>query len=206
MGAFYSFIRFLFVGAIKTVYKIHIINQNNEDIIPEGGFIICSNHISAMDPLTLCCALRKNQPYFMAKAELFKIPVLAQFLRAIGAYPVDRGGSDVGAIRRAISLINEGHGLAMFPQGTRYPYVHPRETQTKQGVGLIAARSKANILPILIVTENFKMKLFQRTNVIIGEPILFTELNYDKSATAEYNRISQLVFERICELESNYAK
>lgn len=206
MGKFYRVIRIIFVYIVKFLFNIHIINQHNEDKIPEGGFIICSNHYSALDPITICCALRKRQPHFMAKAELFKIPVLAQFLKAIGAYPVDRGRNDVGAIKKAMSLVEKGYGIAMFPQGTRYPNIHPSKTKPKQGVGFIAAHSNANILPMLIVTKNFKMKLFRRTDIIIGEPILFEELNYNKEVKGEYNRISDLVFNKICELETMNAK
>ena len=206
MGGFYCVVRAIFVSIIKILFNIHVINQSNEDKIPNGGIIVCANHYSGLDPLTVCCALRKRQPHFMAKKELFKIPVFSQFLRSIGAYPVDRGGNDVGAIKHTIVLLNKGKCVAMFPQGTRYSNVNPKETPIKQGVGLIAARTDANILPIHIKTKDYKVKLFRRTDVIIGEVIKFEELNYNKDEAYEYNRISSYVFDRICELENENAK
>ena len=71
----------------------------------EGGYLICSNHVSATDAVVICYAFKKNKAHFMAKKELFKIPVLSWLIRMLGAFPIDRSGNDVGAIKKAISII-----------------------------------------------------------------------------------------------------
>jgi 1-acyl-sn-glycerol-3-phosphate acyltransferase len=140
----------------------------------------------------------------MAKKELFKVPVLAPLIRLLGAFPIDRGGSDVGAIKSAVSLVSSGKVLGIFPQGHRYPCVDPRETKTKSGAALIATRAEADIIPAYIVRKNNKFKLFRKTYVIIGERIPFSELNYNKEADGEYARITSFVFDKICTLGEEF--
>jgi 1-acyl-sn-glycerol-3-phosphate acyltransferase len=95
----------------------------------------------------------------MAKKELFTIPVLGWLLKGLGAFPVDRSGSDVGAIKTAISLVGEGGCLGIFPQGHRYPETDPRETSVKNGAAMIAAKNGADIVPAYLWTKKKKKTL-----------------------------------------------
>ena len=126
---FFRFFRIFFAGIVGAVLHIKVVGGENEP--QEGGYVVCANHISATDPICLCYAFKKNQVHFMAKKELFKIPVFSGFIRLLGAFPVDRSGSDVGAIKTAISLVGDGGCLGIFPQGHRYPETDPRETSVK---------------------------------------------------------------------------
>ncbi len=183
----------IFAWAIKIIFRIKVIHPENEP--DEGGYLICANHESATDAVMLCYAFRKNQAMLMAKKELFKIPVLAQLIKLLGAFPVDRSGGDVSAIKRAISLIKEGKCVGMFPQGHRYPGVDHRETKVKKGAGLIVSRAECGVVPVYILRKGHKPGLFKRTYVIIGE-----KLEYSDIAEGDYEAITQRIFSRICDI------
>ena len=192
----------LLAWAVKLIFRIKVVGKENE---PSGnGCVVCANHISATDPIMICYAFKKHQVHFMAKKELFKIPVLAQLVRALGAFPIDRSGSDVGAIKNAIGIVESGRSLGIFPQGHRYPGVDPRNTKTKNGAALIASRIGAPIVPVYIWRKGNKGGVFRRTYVIIGEQIPFESFGYDKEASGEYARITAEVFDKICSLGESF--
>ena len=173
-----------------------MVGRENEPV--EGGFIVCGNHTSATDAIVMCYAFRKHQVRFMAKKELFKIPVLAPLIRFLGAFPIDRGGNDVGAIRTAVTMVKEGSCMGMFPQGHRYPGVDPRTTPTKNGAALICTRAEADVMPVYILRKKHAFKLFRKTYVVIGEKIPYESFGYDPEANGEYPRITGIIFDRIC--------
>ena len=188
-------------GLVRFLFRITSYGSENEPRAEEGPYIIISNHISNLDPIFLCCATKHQQPHFMAKKELFKIPLLSNLITALGAYPVDRGGADVGAIRRTIRMLEEGKSIGIFPQGHRQRGLDPKMTEVKNGVAMIAARSEAQVLPCFIRTKKRKFTPFCKVEVIVGKQIKFSELKYNPDASGEYSRISKLLFERVCELE-----
>lgn len=199
---FFRTFRVLFSWVVGLIFRIKVVNRQNEPA--EGGYVVCANHISATDPIMLCYAFRKHQVRFMAKKELFGIPVLAQLIRMLGAFPVDRGGGDVGAIKNAVGIVEGGCCLGIFPQGHRYPGEDPRGTPTKNGAALIAVRASAPVVPVYIWRRGKKGGVFRRTYVIIGEKIPFESFGYDKEATGEYNRITAAVFDRVCALGEEF--
>ena len=194
----YRVIYAIFAGIVGWIFNIRVVGREREP--DEGGFIVCGNHTSATDAIVLCYAFRKHQVRFMAKKELFKIPVLAPLIRLLGAFPIDRGGSDVGAIKTAVAMVKEGSSMGMFPQGHRYPGVDPRTTPTKNGAALICTRAGADVIPTYILRKNNAFRLFRRTWVVIGEPIPYEEFAYDPEANGEYARITGIIFDRICAL------
>lgn len=195
---FYRFVRFVLKGPVRLLYRVKIVGRENEP--EDGGFLICCNHLAALDVLLIAVALKKHQPCFMGKKELFKIPVLSGAIRALGAYPVDRGGGDVGAIKNSIRLLQKGHCVAIFPQGTRQPNKDPRDTKVRNGAAMIAMHANATVLPINIYREGYSPKCFRRTVVSIGKPIPFSAFGYDREASGEYARISEEIFGQICKL------
>lgn len=195
-----------FIGArvalgwlIKLLFGIRILNPENEP--SESGYLICSNHVSAADAIVICYSFRKNQAWFMAKKELFKIPILKQLLTALGAFPVDRGGADVGAVKRAIALIGEGKNVGIFPQGHRYPGVDPRTTPTKKGAGLIASRAECPIVPVCILRKGNRSRIFRKSYIVIGDMIPYSEIE----KMGDYAEITQTVFNKICDLGEDAA-
>ena len=198
----YRIIYAIFSGIVGFLFNIKVVNKEREP--DDGGYVICANHVSATDPIALCYAFRKNQVFFMAKKELFKVPVLAPLIKTMGAFPVDRGGNDVSAVKNAISLLSEKKSMGIFPQGHRYVGVDPRETKPKNGVALVSTKTGADILPCYIWRKNNKFKLFRRTYVIIGDVIPFDSLNYNPEASGEYARITNIAFDKICTLGEEF--
>ena len=192
----------LLAGLVGKLFRIHVTGRENEP--DEGGFIVCANHMSATDPVVLCYAFKKHQVRFMAKKELFKVPVVSSIVRMLGAFPIDREGKDVGTIKNAVAMVEEGKCMGIFPQGHRYPEVDPRSTPKKNGAALIATKARATVIPAYIVRKNNKFKFFRKTWVIIGKPISFEELNYDPEGSGEYARITDLVFNEICLLGEGF--
>lgn len=198
----YRVIYAILSGIVGFVLNIKVINKNNEP--DDSGCIVCANHSSGSDPVALCYSFRKNQVFFMAKKELFKIPLFAQLIRVLGAFPVDRSISDVSAVKKAVSLVKDKHSLGIFPQGHRFKGENPRGTKTKNGMALIATRTEADIIPCYIWRKNNRSRIFRRTYVIIGERIPFESLEYNPDANGEYARITDIVFDKICKLGEDF--
>lgn len=199
----YRFCYAFFAGIVGFLFRIRVVGKENEP--DTGHFVVCANHVSATDPVVVCYAFRKHQVRYMAKKELFSIPILSSLIRMLGAFPVDRGGTDVGAIRRAVDMVKEGKCMGIFPQGHRYPGVDPRTTKTKNGAALIATRAEADIMPVYIMRKNNKFKIFRKTYVVIGERIPFADLHYDPQADGEYARITAEIFDKVCTIGENFA-
>jgi 1-acyl-sn-glycerol-3-phosphate acyltransferase len=116
-----------------------------EKVPQQGRLIVVSNHASDFDPPILSCCMRRPVAY-MAKEELFQVPVLSQAIRLYGAYPVKRGSADRSAIRAAIASLEAGWATGVFLQGTRTP--DGRITAPKLGAAMIAAKMQAPLLPV----------------------------------------------------------
>ena len=133
--------RFLFRGS----------TQGLEHVPMEGPLVVASNHGSHLDPPLLGHALGRPVA-FMAKAELFAIPLLGALIRACGAYPVRRGASDREAIRTATAKLEQGWATGVFLDGTRQ--ANGRVNNPLPGAALLAARSGAPLLPVAIVNSH----------------------------------------------------
>lgn len=199
----YRFAYALLAGFLGWWFRIRVIGQENEP--DEGGFIVCGNHTAASDAVVVAYAFRKHQVRLMAKKELFKLPVVAQVIRLLGAFPVDRAGKDVGAIKGAVEMVKEGKCMGMFPQGHRYPGEDPRKTPVKNGAALICTRCEADVVPVFIMRKDHTPKLFRRTYIIIGEKIPYESFAYNPEANGEYARITNVIFDRICTLGEDFA-
>ena len=92
--------------------------RGGENIPDRGPVILAPNHRAYMDPPYLSMVL-KRQLRMMGKEELFQVPVIGSYIRAMSAFPVKRGSADRAAIRQAIEEIKAGHVLGIFPEGKR---------------------------------------------------------------------------------------
>lgn len=196
--SFYSKAKFLVAGLIRKLWRIRVEGAENE----RSGvtYLICANHQSMLDPVLLGAAIEHN-PRYMAKAELMRIPGLKQLITALGAYSVDRGGSDVAAIKKTISMLKDGESVIMFPQGTRHKGVDPKTTKVKFGCAMIAARAGVPVLPIFIQVKDHKVRLFRRTIVRIGKEISPEELAAVADNPEDHRHGAELIFSRITSLE-----
>jgi 1-acyl-sn-glycerol-3-phosphate acyltransferase len=140
----------------------------------QGPLVVVANHGSHLDPPLLGHALGRPVA-FMAKAELFRIPILGSIIRACGAYPVKRGASDREAIRTATARLEEGWAIGVFLDGVRQ--MDGRVNQPKSGAALLAARSGAPLLPVAIINSHRALGRGRRwprlvpVALRIGEPI-----------------------------------
>jgi 1-acyl-sn-glycerol-3-phosphate acyltransferase len=125
-----------------------IASRGLENVPVEGPLVIASNHLNDADPGILCTRIRRPIA-FMAKVELFRIPLLAQFLRAYGAFPVRRGEADLSALRLANENLKAGRAVCIFPEGTREG---PPELlmEALPGAAIVALRNDVPILPVAI--------------------------------------------------------
>lgn len=155
-----------------------------ENIPAAGPVILCSNHKSLQDPFTLG-AWVPRKVHYMAKAELFRIPVVAPVIRAWGAFPVKRGGVSKEAIRTAIELLQKGNVMGIFPEGTRNESLGA----AKRGAVSIALRSGAAVVPVAIIGD---YRLFRKIRVVYGAPIDMKEFTESGAADA-----GELATERI---------
>ena len=133
----------------------------------------------------------------MAKASLFKVPLLSSLIKALGAIPIKRGAGDVGAIKATIRLLKEGELMGIYPQGTRHIGVDPRTTEPKSGIALIDYRTRVPIVPVCIWTKNFRIIPFRKVYVRIGKPIYYTDEDFGKGTKEDFDRIAGLTFSSI---------
>ena len=174
------------------------------DRYPEGPVVLCSNHLSGTD-IILLMATSERQIRFMAKKELFRIPFLHGLMKAMGAFPIDRGGRDVGALRKGRELLERGEVVGIFPQGTRCTGVSPSETTGRLHAGavLLAEKTKAALLPASIYTKNFKIRPFKKVFLSYGEPMPYEEYAplLESGAPGEGRaEVMRRLFARICEM------
>ena len=200
MKGFYRFLHRTFAPLIRLIFNIKVEGRENEPNNGNESLLVCANHLSAGDAVWLCAALKHHHPHFMAKAELFKIPLLRGLINFFGAYPVERGGADVSSVRNTISFLKNGVCVGMFPQGTRQKEKDPAQTSVKNGAGMIAVRSKVDVLPVMIVTKGFKSTLFGRKKIIIRAPIPYKVISEMHESGVSYHHISQYIFKEICAL------
>ena len=167
-----------------------------ENVDTDKGYIICSNHIAAKDVIMIGAAYPKPIR-FVAKKELFSVPLLGRLIKKLGAIKLDRGGSDVAAIKHSVNLAKAGYNIAIFPQGHRYPAVDPSKTPTKNGAGLIAYKSEADILPVFIRTKNNKYRIFRKIEIVFGKPIKNEELGFNAGGAYEYEAATDKIFTEV---------
>lgn len=137
---FYSFCQKILSPLVRIVFRLRV---KGEDEIPRHGpVILIANHKSYLDPVVLGVSL-KRQIYFVAKKELFKIPLFGQLITALGAFPVDRNSLDRKAFGKSLELLQKGQVVGIFPEGTR---VRKGEIgEVKPGAYLIAKLSGAPV-------------------------------------------------------------
>ncbi len=159
----YSIGKFILRPAYKILYRYKI--KNNGAIPAEGGVILASNHMSFADPVLLGLS-EKRRLYFMAKQELFKNKFAASVIRALGAFPVERGAGDGKALKTGGDILKEGNVMTIFIEGTRTKtgdLLRPRS-----GCALVAQQMQLPVVPCCITKRNFNRK-FSKTIIHFGE-------------------------------------
>jgi 1-acyl-sn-glycerol-3-phosphate acyltransferase len=174
-AALYDAAKYTFWAFFGTIWRMRV--HGGENVPKDGPVIIASNHVSFFDPPVLGTASPRRISY-MAKRELFEIPVLGPLIGAVGAYPVDREGSAAAAIKRSVEVLREGGAIGIFPEGTRNA---AGTAEVRGGVALLASLGKAPVVPACLVGTNGSTRLAQ-FHVIFGAPL---RLAADRKASRE---------------------
>ena len=171
------------------VYRIEI--EGKEHLPERGKAIVSPNHFSMMDPIIIGAFLPRKVN-FMAKEELFSNKLFALILNKLGVFPVKRGGADIGAIRTALRILNNGDIFCIFPEGTRSKT--GEILKAKPGAAMIAIRARSPIIPIAIIGD---YKLFSKVKIIIDKPVYLSDYYDKKVSTDEYRELSQEILNTI---------
>lgn len=188
---------------IKLIWRIH---PHGEENIPKSGAVMLAINHTAFSDVLVAADCSQRQVHYLAKAELFKIPLLGKLITRLGAVPIKRGKNDIAAIKTTISLLNEGKVVGIFPQGTRRKKVDPSKTPVKSGIGLIEYRTRACIVPVFIASKNYHTHAFGRNDVYFGKPLYPDDLPLGNGTSADFENIAKFVFSKVCELDPKSQK
>jgi len=121
--------------------------------------------------------------------------------RNVNAFPIDRAGNDLKAIKTALSVLKDGKVLGIFPEGTRVK--EGEESSAKAGVSMLALRAKVPVVPGAIVGE---YKLFKKVHIIFGEPVSLEKYYDTKPDSAKLLQISSEILDEIKKIDANEKK
>ena len=186
----YTFCRAVVRSLFAVLFRFESVGVHN--IPSEGGVLICCNHISNFDPISVGIHV-KRQVKFMAKAELFEVPVLGWLVRQLGAFPVKRQGVSKESIKTSLKILRDGEILGLFPEGTRNA---DEAEAAKRGAASFALRSDAAVVPAAIIGD---YKLFRKTTIIYGAPIDLSAFKDNKSQEA-LDEVTAMIMGRIKEM------
>ena len=176
---------------LRLLFRVEVKGREN---LPKHGALLCPNHASDIDPVLIgLCLPIDYHLHFMAKAELFQNRLLGWFLRALGAFPVNREGTDIQAVKTAMKVIREDENLLIFPEGTT---IHGGigshdglPAHAHSGIAMIGVRSGAALIPVFVGGEK---KLFRKTTIVFGEPYI-PQITGRRGTSEELQKIADAV-------------
>ena len=174
----YNFIKTIFRPLVKFVFKMQF--KGLENIPSEGTrYIVAINHTCALDPVFAACPKQLPPLHFMAKVELFKNPIVGLFMTHMYGFPVKRGKGDNSAIEYGEKIINEGHVMAICPEGKRIKDKNGVPQRAKSGVAVIAKATNASVLPVAICCDG-PIKAGKHVTISYGKLITPEDMRFDK--------------------------
>lgn len=170
---------------ISTIfYPLYRIKVTGKENFPkEGGVLLCTNHIDNLDPPVVGITCPRTV-HFMAKEELFQMPILKSLLPKVQAFPVKRGMSDRDAFRTTLKLLRGGKVVGMFPEGTRSK--DGKLGKGLAGAGFFALKGDAVVMPCAIIGPYNKFKVL---HVVYGQPIDMTIYRENKASAEEVTEV-----------------
>jgi 1-acyl-sn-glycerol-3-phosphate acyltransferase len=194
INLFYRTMRFIALLLFRIFFRINIHGKENEPSV--GKTIICSNHANNLDPIFVSMAINR-QVHWMAKKELFKNKMVSWFIKKLGAFPINRGETDIKAIKTSIRILKDENILGIFPEGTRMKSMDLKSV--KAGTGLLAVKSKATILPVYIKS---KYNIFSKVDIYIGQPLDISKYYNGKLSSKDYEEVSKIILSNIYSLNN----
>lgn len=189
---FYNFVCNVLTFLSKILYRVEIVGA--EKVPDEGNLIVIANHKHFLDPVFMLIAIRNRRIIPVAKKELFDVPVLKSVIKKLEVIPIDRENPNISTVKEILRQIKSGRILGIFPEGTRSP--GDVFLDAKPGVAMFAIKTKANIVPMTIVTD---FKLFSKVKIIIDDVIDMSEYHDKKVNKEEYPEIAQKCFDVVVE-------
>lgn len=177
----------------RLFYRVKVYNLDN--MPKSGNLILCANHASLLDPIFISI-ISPRQISWMAKKELFHSKILSFLLNKLGAFPVDRQGSDITAIKNSLRILKDEKVLGIFPEGTRVKSVDLENA--KSGVAMLGVRAKSPILPVYIDST---YRLFSPVDIYIGQPLELHEGLNKRPSSEDYVEMSRDILTRIYDLK-----
>ena len=179
---------------VRTFFALfmHVKVYDIDKLIKEGGGLIAANHKSMLD-MFMIGVKSPRYLHWMAKKELFKNKIFAKIITGCGAFPVDRGGADVGAAKTTLSLLNQGELVGIFPEGTRNKKA---TSPTKVHAGVAKFAIEANV-PVQPVAVWGKYRIFGKVYVRFGDPYYLPEDDPEHPFTkADYLKFAGEILEK----------
>lgn len=161
---FYDFAHLAVTAIVRAVFGFRVIGVENVPLT--GGLIVAANHISNLDPPVLGIGMPRPVSY-MAKKELFAMPILKQILPPLNAFPVDRKAGGTAAIRASLRMLKEGRCVGIFPEGGRNV---TGTNEEKAGAAFLAAAAGVPVVPAAIIGTR-KLGFRREITVVFGEPL-----------------------------------
>ena len=191
-SSLYRVLHVLFRPLLALLFPTRIEGKEN---IPAEPVVLCANHSHWIDPVLVAMALPGNYGLrIMGKKQLFEKRMAAWFLHRMGVFPVDRGNSDIIAMKTAIRALKEGNGLLIFPEGTRVD--DPETAAHKGGAAMIAIRSEVNMVPVFVSRDK---RVFHRAKVVFGKTYV-PQYESRKGTAEEYQANADEIMHRVYEL------
>ncbi len=183
--------KFLCSVIFKPLYRVKVIGK--EHFPKEGGVLLCTNHIDNFDPPIVGIACPRDV-HFMAKEELFAVPVLKTVLPKVKAFPVKRGMSDREAFRKALKILKSGQVVGLFPEGTRS--MTGELGSGLAGAGFFALKGDAVVMPCAIIGP---YKLFKPLKVVYGKPIDIAPYRERRASSEEVTEVIMTEIRKLIE-------
>jgi 1-acyl-sn-glycerol-3-phosphate acyltransferase len=185
----------------RLLFRFRILHR--ERMIQSGPVIVAMNHQSFFDPPLAGNACDRSI-YFLAKKSLMNVPLLGWLLPKLNVIPVNLEGNDRSALKALIRILRGGDGALVFPEGSRTPDGNLQPALP--GLGLVIAKTRAPVVPMRIFGAfdawpiSGKIHLGPRITIVVGEPLYFTDSDFEAEGRDLYLRLSQRVMDAIAAL------
>jgi len=199
----YPLSRVFFTVYLKTCFRFEVCGK--ESIPDRSPFIIVANHISYGDPVAMAIAFSKFKVIFIAKKELFHVPLFNVWFKSLGCIPIERWSGSSKPLKRSLKKLKEGGVLGIFPEGSRS--IDGKLQKAQDGVGLIAAKSGVPIIPIYIsgtdkaLPRGKRMPRPCKIRVKVGKAVDITESLKINDRREIYGSIGEKIMESISKLK-----
>jgi 1-acyl-sn-glycerol-3-phosphate acyltransferase len=200
----YFFICFLARILLKLLFRVDV--KGVEHIPSKGAFLIAPNHISFLDPV-VAGAFVPRDLHYMSRENLFDIFFLGRLLRICQSLPVRKDKPHPQTMRKAISILKEGEGLLIFPEGTRS--INGKLRKGSPGIGMLACISGAPIIPAKVsgtekaLPVGAKWIRLEKIQVRFGKPVFPDEVASDGNKRTLYQKLTDEVMQRIGDLQTS---